>query len=68
MGGDLVPVRKIVKAIPNPADYWATNYFAEVNLDLCTGCGTCEERCQTGAMSLDKEKSIATVNLSRCLG
>jgi electron transport complex protein RnfB len=61
-------ILRLHKAIPNPVNYWATNYYAEVNHDLCTGCGICEERCQTGAMSLDDEKAISTVDLSRCLG
>jgi len=56
------------KAVPNPVEFWATNFYAEVTHELCKGCGTCEERCQTGAMFLDEEKEISTVDLTRCLG
>jgi len=59
---------KIQKAIPNPVSHWATNFFAVVNTELCTGCGACQERCQVAAMILDEEKEVATVDLTRCLG
>lgn len=61
-------ILKLHKAVPNPVNYWATNFYAEVNPELCTGCGTCEERCQTSAMLLDEEKEISSVDLTRCLG
>ncbi|MFC1532806.1 ATP-binding protein [Thermodesulfobacteriota bacterium] len=61
-------ILKLHKAVPNPVDYWATNFYAEVDPELCTGCGTCVERCQTGAMLLDEEKEISGVDLKRCLG
>jgi NAD-dependent dihydropyrimidine dehydrogenase PreA subunit len=59
---------KLHKFIPNPVSHWATNFFAEVNPELCTGCGECEQRCQVGAMKLDDDKKITTVDLTRCLG
>lgn len=59
---------KIQKAIPNPASHWATNFFAVVNTELCTGCSMCEEKCQVAAMKLDQDKECATVDLNRCLG
>jgi ferredoxin len=59
---------KIQKAIPNPVSHWATNFFAVVNSELCTGCGACEERCQVAAIKLNGEKATAAVDLTRCLG
>lgn len=59
---------KIHKMIPNPVSHWATNFFAEVDAELCSGCGECEERCQVDAMKLDDERMAATVDLTRCLG
>jgi Na+-translocating ferredoxin:NAD+ oxidoreductase subunit B len=59
---------KIHKAIPNPVSHWATNFFAAVDPDLCSGCGTCETKCQAAAVKLDTEKNIASVDLTRCLG
>ncbi len=61
-------ILRLHKAIPDPAGLWATNFHARVNPDLCSACGTCVERCQTGAMRLDEEKSVALVDLTRCLG
>jgi electron transport complex protein RnfB len=61
-------ILRVHRAVPNPVDIWATNFYAEVNPDLCTGCGTCEESCQTGAMILDEEEGISVVDLTRCLG
>jgi electron transport complex protein RnfB len=59
---------KIQKMIPNPVSHWATNFFAVVNPELCTGCGECEARCQVAAMKMDDEKKAAAVDLTRCLG
>ena len=42
------------------------NYYAETDLDLCVGCGTCEDRCQVGAVSVVDD--VAVVDRSRCIG
>ncbi len=34
----------------------ATNYLAVVDKSICTGCGTCVEKCHTGAAFLDGDK------------
>ena len=44
----------------------AANYLATVDPDTCTGCGTCVERCQVGAMSLPDETAV--VDAKRCIG
>lgn len=61
-------ILRLHKAVPNPVDYWATNFYAAVNPELCTGCETCVETCQTDAMTFDEENEISTVDLTRCLG
>lgn len=55
-----------LKSIPNPADYVTSNYLAEVNEDLCTGCGNCVERCQMDAITI--ENDLSTINIKRCIG
>ncbi|MDX9787603.1 MAG: 4Fe-4S binding protein [Desulfobacterales bacterium] len=45
----------------------AANYYAEVDPDLCSGCETCIERCQTGALSIG-EDNCAVVDRNRCIG
>ncbi|MFX1394617.1 MAG: ATP-binding protein [Promethearchaeota archaeon] len=55
-----------INKFPNPSELIATNYYAEVDSDLCTGCGTCSDICQMGAITL--ENDMSTVNRVRCIG
>jgi NAD-dependent dihydropyrimidine dehydrogenase PreA subunit len=52
--------------LPRPAQFISTNYYAQVNSELCIGCETCIERCNMNAIKLAKEK--AKINLKRCIG
>ena len=58
----------IHKNIPKPLDFWASYFQAVVDTDTCEGCGTCEEWCQVGAVSVYENKQQAVVDLNRCLG
>ena len=55
-----------LKSIPNPADYTSSNYQAVIDGELCSGCGTCIERCQMDAITLVDD--IANLNPQRCIG
>ena len=44
----------------------ATNYIAQIDQEVCTGCGTCVENCHTGTMQLNDD-NIADVGDS-CIG
>ena len=57
---------KGLKQLPNPADFVTSDYYAEVDPDLCTGCGNCIKRCQMDAISLVED--ISTINRKRCIG
>lgn len=59
---------RVQKMLPKPVDFWATNYYAAVNAKACSGCGTCVERCQVDAVTVDDRESTAFVNLNRCIG
>ena len=59
-------VLTMAKKFPRPAEYFHTNFFAEVDKNLCTGCETCLSRCQMEAISM--ADNIANVNLDRCIG
>ena len=55
-----------IKTFPNPAAIASTNHYAEIDPNLCTGCGTCIDRCQLEAIYPDEE--ISSVNLKKCVG
>ncbi|MHA2392628.1 MAG: ATP-binding protein [Promethearchaeota archaeon] len=54
-----------IKNRDNPADLVATNHYAKVDSELCTGCGTCVDRCQMEAIILN---DISSVDRRRCIG
>ncbi len=58
----------IQKMLRKPVDFWATNYYAAVTAENCSGCGTCVERCQVNAVSIDDATGVSSVNLDRCIG
>ncbi len=59
-------VLKAAKQFPNPARLFATNYYVEVDIDGCIGCGICVKRCQMEAIVIESDKAI--VELERCIG
>lgn len=56
------------KSLPIPVDFWATNYFAQVDPHTCNGCGICARRCQVDALTVLGPKKPARIDLNRCLG
>ncbi len=54
------------KQLPELSHLFATNYYAEVDPDLCVGCGICEDRCNLDAINI--EDNIAQVDKGRCIG
>ncbi len=64
--GDCCGPLSAAKKSPHPAELYASNYQAAVNLVLCTGCGVCVKRCQMEARVLTDGK--AKVDLDRCIG
>lgn len=46
----------------------ASNYWASVDSEACTGCGTCsDERCPAGAID-EHEDGYSVVNRAKCIG
>ena len=55
-----------LKKLPNVAQFLQPRYHAEIDPELCIGCGTCIDRCQLDAIKSRKEKS--RINIKRCIG
>ncbi len=45
----------------------STNHLSQIDPDLCSGCGTCVEKCPVDAIELN-ESDIAEVNAEYCIG
>jgi electron transport complex protein RnfB len=63
---DCCGMMMMMQAFPKPAEVVGSNYYAGVNAELCTGIGTCVERCPMDAVSMDN--GFASVDLGRCIG
>jgi NAD-dependent dihydropyrimidine dehydrogenase PreA subunit len=60
---------EVIKTMPRPVDFAASNYFARFNTETCTGCKVCMKRCQMEAVLFDEKAEKATgINDRRCIG
>jgi electron transport complex protein RnfB len=64
--GDCCALFTSIKHHPRPAELYVSNFYAEVDAEICTGCETCIQRCQLEAVEL--VNGVARVNLDRCIG
>ncbi len=44
------------------------HYVAEVDYDICNGCGVCAQRCQFGALKFEVGKVVAHIDQFKCYG
>ena len=65
--GDCCGALKALNRHPRPAEKVFSNYFATVDQVACTGCETCLDRCQMGAIGMNTD-GLAEINLDRCIG
>ena len=63
---DCCGMLSIVKNFPRPADVLVSNYYAQVNVELCQGCETCVGRCPMQAAKVDG--AVSSIDLGRCIG
>lgn len=49
-----------------PHAFVRSNFQATVDVDLCTGCESCLDRCQFEALSISED--VCVVNTDRCIG
>lgn len=59
---------RMQKMLPHPVDFWTTSFQAEINADVCTGCGLCVKRCQVEAVVLKGSPGKAFIHENRCIG
>ena len=64
--GDCCQMLGMMKMFPRPADVVASNFYAQVDAELCDGTGICVERCPLDAVNI--VEGAATVDLARCIG
>jgi ferredoxin len=55
-----------LQKIPRPPRVISTNFYAEVDPELCVGCETCIDRCNINAIKIKDNK--AKILLKRCIG
>ncbi|MDQ7783257.1 MAG: 4Fe-4S binding protein [Desulfomonilaceae bacterium] len=65
--GDCCGILRSIKMHPKPSEMVYTNYFAEVDADACSACGTCTDRCQMEAIVVGSD-DVAEVDRDRCIG
>ena len=56
-----------MKKYANPAQYFNSNYFVEINENLCSGCGECIPRFHLEANKIN-DNGVSEVNLGYCIG
>lgn len=59
-------ILRSAKELPEPVQYFATNFHATVDDVTCAGCETCVDRCQMDAITMVED--TATIELARCIG
>lgn len=65
--GDCCGPLTSLKNHPKPAEMVFSNYYAQINEELCTGCETCVDRCQMTAL-VEGSDDTFKVDRNRCIG
>jgi ferredoxin len=64
--GDCCGVLRTAKLHPKPASIISSPYTATLDDALCSGCGTCVDRCQMEAITVPD--GVAVLDADRCIG
>lgn len=59
------------KKLPKPLEFWAANYYARIDGDICNRCGQCVKTCQVDAVSAvpsKKHKKAPKIDENLCIG
>ena len=57
---------RAISYFPKPSAVAKSRFNAVLDSDLCTGCGTCQERCQVSAIKVDD--GLAQLDRQGCIG
>lgn len=57
----------MMKTLPRPVDFVASNFYAVLDPKLCVGCGQCQSRCHMVAVK-NQEKKAIEINRKKCIG
>jgi ferredoxin/DNA-binding Lrp family transcriptional regulator len=59
-------ILEMMRTMPKPADFAASNYYVALDAESCNGCGKCVRRCQMGAFEIRDKKAV--LNIDKCIG
>lgn len=59
-------ILEMMRIMPRPADFAASNFYAVLDTDACNGCGVCTRRCQMGAIQVKGKEAI--LDVGKCIG
>jgi len=65
--GDCCGVLRALNKHPKPADMVFSNHLVVVEIDDCTGCEICLDRCQMNAITMNDDE-VAVIDEHRCIG
>lgn len=60
------PYLRFGKMTPRPREMFRTEYAAVINPEVCSGCGTCLDRCQMDA--IEEQGETMTIREAHCIG
>jgi MinD superfamily P-loop ATPase len=63
---EIVALLEVVTRSPQPAQFYSTNHYVEVDSQLCVHCGNCLKRCHLKARLMTN--GMPSVDLNRCIG
>jgi NAD-dependent dihydropyrimidine dehydrogenase PreA subunit len=63
---DCCPALVMMNKHPKPAKLVFSNYVAALDVNTCSSCETCIDRCQVAALKM--EDDVASLDLDRCIG